>query len=256
MKIILGSANLEKKYGILNKKLKNTDFNLALNFLLKNSNNYIETSLEYNSIEILNKIKNLNKYKITLKINLKDKNNLKKVYNFIKYHKIKKIYCIMLHNPDELIKKNQDVYKKLIELKNNKICKYIGISLYNFNIFETIIKKYNFDVVQAPLNIFDQTILNKNKIKQLKKKKIIFQARSIFLQGTLLNKNKFSYTKYFKKFDRFVINSNFSRLFHCINFIKQFSFIKFVVIGISSYKDIREIFENFKMKKKKLITQF
>ena len=33
MKIILGSANLEKKYGILNKKLKNTDFNSALNFL-------------------------------------------------------------------------------------------------------------------------------------------------------------------------------------------------------------------------------
>ena len=66
----------------------------------------------------------------------------------------------MLHNPDELIK-NRDVYKKLIELKNNKMCKYIGISLYNFNIFETIMKKYNFDIIQAPLNIFDQTILNK-----------------------------------------------------------------------------------------------
>ena len=63
------------------------------------------------------------------------------------------------------------------------MCKYIGISLYNFNIFETIMKKYNFDIIQAPLNIFDQTILNKNKIKQLKKKKLFSKLDLYFYKA-------------------------------------------------------------------------
>ena len=76
------------------------------------------------------------------------------------------------------------------------MCKYIGISLYNFNILRQL-WKYNFDIIQAPLNIFDQTILNKNKIKQLKKKKL-FSKLDLYFYGTLLNKNKFSYTSILK----------------------------------------------------------
>lgn len=252
MKIILGSANLGNQYGILKKKLKSPEFNSALRYLLKKKNNYLETSLEYKSLQNLKKFKDLNKFKITLKINFKDKEYKKKIDDFIKCHKIKKIYCIMLHDPDNLIKKKNNAYKNLNSFKKNKICKYIGVSLYDFSKFDIIFKKYNFDIIQAPVNLFDQRFLDKKKMSFIKKKKIIFQARSIFLQGTLLNKNNFSKTRYYKNYYKFINNSKQSKLFHCLNFIKQINFINFIVIGISSYKDIREIFKNFEMKKRKI----
>ena len=251
MKIILGSANLGNHYGILKKKLKSPEFNLALRYLLKKKNNYLETSLEYKSLQNLKKFKDLNKFKITLKINFKDKEYKKKVDDFIKCHKIKKLYCIMLHDPDNLIKMN-NTYKNLSSFKKNRICEYIGVSLYDLNKFDKIFKKYNFDIIQAPLNLFDQRFLDKKKMSFIKKKKIIFQARSIFLQGTLLNKNNFSKTKYYKKYYKFINNSKQNKLFHCLNFIKQINFINFIVIGISSFEEIREIFKNFEMKKRRV----
>ena len=179
MKIILGSANLGNQYGILKKKLKSPEFYLALRYLLKKKNNYLETSLEYKSLQNLKKFKDLNKFKITLKINFKDKDYKKKVDDFIKCHKIKKLYCIMLHDPDNLIKIN-NTYKNLNSFKKNRICEYIGVSLYDFSKFDKIFKKYNFDIVQAPLNLFDQRFLDKKKMSFIKKKRLFFRQDQYF----------------------------------------------------------------------------
>ena len=66
-----------------------------------------------------------------------------------------------------------------------KKIKFIGVSLSNFRTFKSCLK-YNFDIIQVPLNVFDQRILNKKIINIIKRKNIAIHARSIFLQGSLL----------------------------------------------------------------------
>ena len=52
------------------------------------------------------------------------------------------------------------------------------------------IKQNNFDIVQFPMNVFDQRLLDKRIGNLIKKKKIEVHIRSIFLQGLLTLRNK------------------------------------------------------------------
>ncbi len=250
-KIILGTANLGVRYGLLGNKFNVNDFRKSIQLLKKKKHQFIETSLEYkNSLKIINKT-NIKDFRLTLKANFLEKNEEDKILRFKEKNNIKKFYCIMLHNPDVLLK-NTSVYKRLRTLKENNLCDYIGISFYNYNNFFFILKKFKFDVIQVPLNIFDQRLLKKITISFIKKKKIIVQARSIFLQGLLLkNKHKFSKENEFLVFKKWLMgNIDKSRLYHCINFIKLNSFIKFLIIGASSFKDVKYILNKFLKKKK------
>ena len=54
------------------------------------------------------------------------------------------------------------------------------------------------DIVQCPLNIFDQRINSSGWLKKLKKYNVEIHVRSVFLQGLLLQ----SYENIPKKFDK------------------------------------------------------
>ena len=247
-KFILGTENLDNNYGKLNNFLSFNDFKKSLRTLKKKKNYFIETSLEYKkSISRLEKL-NLRKYRIILKLNFK-RNDLIKINQFLKKTKIRQIYCIMIHDPDILTQKNKLRIKKILEkLKQKKIAKYFGISLYNFKNIKNILNFFKFNIVQVPLNILDQRLLDKNVIDYFSKKKLIIHARSIFLQGVLLNNGKIR-NSFLKKYDDFVKHQKFNKLFHCINFIKQYSFVKKVVIGVNSHQNLIDILECFLKKK-------
>lgn len=243
--LILGTANLNSEYGNLKNTLSIKDFNKCQNILIKNNLRYIETSFNYNNLNKLMKKIIFPNLSLIIKSNLSN----------IEIEKIKKtkkdlIHCVMIHNPDLLLKKKgYELYKKLENLKKKKFCKCIGVSFYNFSQIYPLIEKFNFDIIQIPLNIFDQRILSPKFINLIKRKNIKIQARSIFLQGLLVNKkHKFSKLKIFKKFYEFSKNSKKGEIFHCINFVKSIKFIDYVVLGANSPLQLNEIIKNFKLK--------
>ena len=69
--------------------------------------------------------------------------------------------------------------------KDKGYVKKIGVSIYNPAQFYKTLDIIDPDIIQFPLNILDQRFLNINF--SLFKKRIEFHARSIFLQGLLLN---------------------------------------------------------------------
>ena len=250
-KVIVGTANLSNRYGLLKNRLDERNFFNCLKFLEKKKSKFIETSLEYKkAINVLQKL-NLKKFNIILKINFNKKINYKKIYDLKQKLKLKCFYCIMIHNPEILFNQNnKDILLLLKELKENKICKKIGVSLFNFSHIPKIFKLFKFEIVQVPFNIFDQRLINDKILKIFLKNNIIIHVRSIFLQGLLLKqKHKFSNKKEFYNFNKFINKSNNTRLFHCINFIKNYAYIKNIVVGINSFHDLKEIFKNISMKK-------
>ena len=224
MKLILGTANLNNDYGKLNNFLNIENFKKSIKTLNSINSKFLETSFEYNnSIKALKKI-NLSKYQIILKINIKDELDFKKIDDFKRKIKIRSFYCIMLHDQDLLTDKNSNLINNLLKkLIINGTTKKIGISLYNFKNITSLFKRIKFNIVQLPFNIFDQRLQNKNfKVK--------------------------------KKFEKFITNQHYTKLFHCLNFIKQNEFIKKIVIGINNHNNLIEIIKN--IKKKKIIIKF
>jgi aryl-alcohol dehydrogenase-like predicted oxidoreductase len=265
-KFVLGSAQFGFRYGATNTKEKISNKNIVkiLKLSSKKKIKYIDTSGQYGNSE--KKIGGLCKTKFNIiskipRIPKKTKNisewiflnTLKSITNL----KIKKLYGILLHNERDLMSSHKyEVFNALKKLKEIGLVKYIGISIYDYNNLKKILFDFKLDIVQGPINIFDQRVLRKDIYSLIKKKKIKFFARSIFLQGMLLSNKSFlqklkNFSKYYKnwqKYENWLKKNNFSKLQGCLNFIKNCKNIDYVIIGFSSYSEFAEIV-NTKFKK-------
>jgi len=261
MNLTIGTANFLRKYSYKNTIIPKNKLINIFNCLKENKIFYLDTAFAYDHFFKLGKFINFKEFKISTKINFKDcqKLNFEKKYQKIikekiKNNNIKNFHILFIHNFDDLnfadlIKIN----KLLIKLKKNHLIKKIGISVYNIPSIKKIklIKDLNF--IQAPLNIFDRRFLDKNFSLFLIKNGITLQARSIFLQGVLLEENKnliidkIKNSKVFNSYDSWFNSKNLTKLEACINFIK-FAKVKSVVFGVENIVQLKNILYYFNNK--------
>ena len=262
--IILGSANFNQIYGITKNFINKKEIKRSFNLALKNNIRIIDTSPLYNKSEKIIGLLNNDKFKIISKIpkiprNIKKKNIKKwvklKVSNSLKNLKIKKFECLLLHNVDSLLSKNgNEIYKNIKNMKRIGLTNKIGISIYDFNILDKILKKFKFDLIQAPFNILDQRLVTTGWLKKLKKRKIKVYVRSIFLQGILLlkhnqlpeklkklNKNLIIWENWLKK-------NKFKPLQVCISFVLNQRQLDGIVVGYNNKNQLNQILKQKKMK--------
>ena len=279
-KIILGSANFDQIYGIKKNFIKKSEIKKLFNLALKNKIKTIDTSPLYNKSEKIIGLLNNNRFKIISKIPKPPKNikreNIKKwlkqkVMISLKNLRIKKFECLLLHNVNSLLYKNGDeIYKGIRNMKINGLTSKIGVSIYDFNVLDKILKKFKFNLIQAPFNILDQRLVEKGWLKKLKKRKIEVHARSIFLQGILLLKHNQLPKKLIKLSKKLVMWENwlkknkFSSLQVCLSFVLNQRQLDGIVVGYNNTNQLNQILKlkqiknnfslpNLNIKDKKLI---
>ena len=260
-KISIGTVKFGLNYGLINsQRIRINEIKKIFNYLNNTNINFLDTASSYGTSEkIIGKIKN-KKFNIISKIYIKNldfniEKFLKKSLNNLK---TKKIYGILVHNPDIFLKNNSmKIYKQLYILKKKKLVNKIGISVYDPNVLDKILKKFKFDIIQFPANVFDHSFLKKEKLKYYKTLGIELHARSIFLQGVLLSNkipNQISYNgKIFKKYHDYLKKNNLKSLDFCLNFILQFKEIDKVIVGVDSLNDLEQIMKYKKISKKLLL---
>jgi len=259
-KICLGTAQFSNKpYSVKNKsKILSTK---GVGNIIKCAKTkkifFLDCSENYTgSIEKISKIKNLKKFKIIFKISSPKKIsssnyelfqilNLQKI---LKKLKIKRFYAIMLHDCRNLSISDINKIKNLFKIiKKKKISNLFGVSIYSQSEFFKINRYIKISVVQGPINFFDRTLLKNGFLKLLKKKNIKFFARSIFLQGVLLQKTKnlnsffYKWNKQFKDFENFCAQNKLTKIEACLSYIKKIKYIDYIVIGVLSSNEIKNI---------------
>lgn len=254
-KIILGTANFSGNYGIFNKQLKkNINIKKILKFFNKKKFSKIDISPHYFNLRKNEKI--FKDFKIIYKILLKKNLTISELNKEIKFSKNfmkrNEIYCLMFHNT-EIIKDKKKITYLTNYVKEKLNIKKIGISVYSPNEVRRVMKFFKPDLIQFPINVFDQTFLKKNFLFHLRKKGIELHARSIFLQGLLLQKEYPSFLhKYLKKhwqiWNNWLNENNISPLVACISFINKIKHLDGVIIGIETLEQLKLIL-NLKVKK-------
>jgi aryl-alcohol dehydrogenase-like predicted oxidoreductase len=268
MKIALGTANFNNSYGILKNQISNYHKIKNIPKILKNNRiDYLDTAFDYGDF-IINKNKKIRNIKVITKIKLPTKKELVFIDNLEEVIKkkllklnINSFDTILFHDINDLKSVYADRFiKKIKSLKRLNYFKKIGASIYDPKDLNIVFTKFTPDVIQLPINIFDNRILSSPWLKKLKRKKIIIQARSVFLQGILTSKisklEKILKNKYFlskvKKLDTWCKLNKISRQEACLNFIKSINVVDILVIGINNSKQLIEIL-NFLKKKNNII---
>ncbi len=259
-KIIIGTAQFGMKYGISNisGKTKKNQIKKMLLYGKKKKLRYLDTSSNYGNAEnILGKFK-LNNWQIITKyktdqILVKKGKILENLIRLIEKSKkrlrVKKIYAILLNNPDLILNKcGKELYESLKKVKKMGLISNFGYSIYNFSNLKKICKNFKPDIIQCPYNVFDRRLVTKNYLSFLKKKKIEIHVRSIFLQGLLLlpikklPKLHKKRRKIFVNWERWLFNNKLEPVDACLNFALQNKEIDKIVLGFNNLTHLKKIF--------------
>tara|TARA_X000000950_G_C13911116_1_gene659003 strand:+ start:2752 stop:3594 length:843 start_codon:yes stop_codon:yes gene_type:complete len=258
MHLTIGTAQFGAKYGINQKKIKFKELKKIKDIIKKNKIRHFDTSIYYKNSEKIIGTLNVKK-KIITKITLpkKNKSNIKTWYKntlnkSLKKLKVKKLYGLLIHDTSDIFKENKKLLKLILDSKKNKLISKIGISVYETNEVEKVLKFWTPDIIQFPVNIFNQNFIKKKFLKKLKKLGIETYARSCFLQGILLKKNLKSNNqknkKIFKSYLKWSQVNKISQLTACVHFVKQINYIDSLIVGFDDVFQLNEIIKTFNKK--------
>ena len=248
-RFILGTAQLNQKYGISNNNnfISEKEFKKIIQYLNLNKQTIIETSNNYNKAE--ERLSNIpNNFLIYTKIS-PDKNSsiIDQINLSLQKMNRERIDGFFFHDLNLFLKSDTNrVLDEINYLKKKKIIKTFGFSIYNPTELE-LIQKYEFDLLQFPLNFADRRFVSNQYLTNLKKLKKKLFIRSVFLQGLLLMDYKNipkrfdKWNRVFFKWNNFLNKYNLNSLQVCINYVNSFDFIDYKIIGLSSYQELTQI---------------
>lgn len=199
-KFALGTVQFGQKYGISN-KIGQVSFNevkRVLKYAKKININLIDTAISYGDSEKIIGNVGIKTFKVVTKLPAPSQDTFdieKWVRNEVKFSLnrlgLKSIYGLLIHNSKSLLSNSgEKILKTLYKLKSEGTIKKVGLSVYDPSEIEKMKELIKLDIVQIPLNIFDQRFLISGWLSKLFKNDIEIHARSIFLQGLLLMSQK------------------------------------------------------------------
>lgn len=259
MKIAIGTVQFGMNYGITNSlgMIPMDEVKKILEFANERGINILDTAPSYGESEKVLGENNITSFHIVTKIPFIESEKIKEsdvdyvskvFYESLRKLKVNSLYGLIIHRISDIYKPGFELlYAKLKELKKSGLVKKIGVSIYEQSEIEYLLERYKFDLIQLPINVFDQRLVKTKILSKLKKEDIEIHARSIFLQGILLTQpNKLQsnfrdiqsvFTGYYKDLQ----SNGLSLLEGALLFIKEIPDLDYAVIGVNNLKQIKEI---------------
>ncbi|EKS36380.1 aldo/keto reductase [Afipia broomeae] len=155
---------------------------------------------------------------------------------------------LLVHTGSDLLKPGGETLAEyLVSLKSDGRVGRVGVSVYDASEIDRILEVFQPDIVQVPLNIFDQRLIRSGHIRALQSAGIEVHARSAFLQGILLAEPA-GLPTYFQGFDRifakyfgFLHDTRLTPLAACMGFMMQQSGADRVIIGVTTRSELAGI---------------
>lgn len=97
------------------------------------------------------------------------------------------LYGVLVHHAEDLlVPGGERLFDMLREFQAKGKAIKIGVSIYTGEQVRALLEKFDVDLVQLPLNIFDQRLIADGTLALLKARQVEIHVRSAFLQGLLL----------------------------------------------------------------------
>ena len=262
-KIGLGTVQFGLDYGISNSvgMTPISQVKKILRYASGSGVNLIDTAPSYGQSEatIGQCLKVAHNYKIVTKINplnqiVIDNEVVTKIgndfYKSLTRLQVKSIYGLLFHNTDDLRKEGIDkVFEFLHTLKQQKYIEKIGVSVYEEDQIRYVLDRFELDLIQVPINIFDQRLHRSGVLKTLSELKVEIHSRSAFMQGIMFMDPKEipNDLKVFKpkveRLNEFALDSQQTIAQIALNYLICQPEINNVLIGCNNLQQLKQIME-------------
>jgi aryl-alcohol dehydrogenase-like predicted oxidoreductase len=256
-KLALGTVQFGCNYGVanINGQVSQYEIKKILNLAKQNGLDTLDTAIAYGESESCLGDVGVNEFKVVTKIPSVPNDCIdvgdwvrKQVNDSLSRLGVNSVYGLLLHNSSQLLGINgKALYQTLHNLKSEGYVQKIGVSIYSIVELETVMPHFYFDLVQAPLNIFDRRFSESGWLNRLKGNHVEVHVRSVFLQGLLLMTEadmpeKFSpWLDLLKQWHKWLRHHNVSAMKACLAYPLSFSEIDRVVVGVDNVNQLKEI---------------
>jgi aryl-alcohol dehydrogenase-like predicted oxidoreductase len=95
--------------------------------------------------------------------------------------------ALLVHESKDLLAEGGEaLFSALQSLKRDGLVKRLGVSVYEPSLLDELLTRFPIELVQLPLNVFDQRFARNGQLVRWAARGIEIHARSVFLQGLLL----------------------------------------------------------------------
>lgn len=133
------------------------------------------------------------------------------------------------------------------QLKDDGLVQKLGVSVYSTKQIDAVLGKFDVDMVQLPINLFDQRLLVSGALNRLKDRGVEIHARSAFLQGVMLStpeqlpRKVAMFSPFINKFRERISELKLSPVEACLGFLLSIEAIDHIVVGVTSALELAEV---------------
>lgn len=161
---------------------------------------------------------------------------------------VDRVYGFLVHRSADITGIHGKVGRAFLEdLRASGKAEKVGVSIYEACEMQEVLRVFRPDIVQLPLNVFDQRLLRDGTMAELKAAGVEVHVRSVFLQGLLLMDLERT-PSYFEpmrpllaKWHAKVGNEGHTLAEAALSFVRELPEVDKIIVGAESLAQIREI---------------
>lgn len=153
----------------------------------------------------------------------------------------------LFHNGADLLGPHgQDLFSLFRDMRSEGKIRKIGVSVYSPDEALTLLEAFPFELVQLPLNVFDQRFLKSGALDTLRSRGVEIHARSVFLQGALLAEERDMFripdrlTQSVRDFQQAAIQNGVTAMEAALYFVRRQN-VEVVIVGVTSLAELVQL---------------
>ena len=259
--ICLGTAQFGLDYGVTNSKGKVSEETVShiLSRAASCGIHWIDTAQAYGESEAVlgRALPQRHTFRVITKLNALSKevftsDDIASWENSLKHSlerlRVKKLDALLVHSPADLRKLGSAYLQEwLLCLRSRGLVSRLGVSIYTAADLDGVCDELQ-DIVQMPLSLFDQRLLQDGTVSRLRAKGTVLHARSIYMQGLLLIPAEQwpswisdDMKKHQKALERLSRERGHSLIDMAVGFAKEQTDFEAIVVGMCSEQELLDL---------------
>ena len=260
-RLVLGTAQFQGNYGISRPSTGPglERISKIVDYAYNSGITIIDTATNYGDCESLLGMVDVSQWKVITKLPTVPPNTYditswvhESVRASLTRLRLPTIHGLLLHNSTQLYESfGDDLFAALNDIREDGLTEHIGISIYDPAECEKIFPGYSFDILQAPLNIFDRRLIASGWLSRLNEAGVEVHARSVFLQGLLLmdvSSRPEEFHRWeilWKEWNRWLHAGGVPAVHACLDFVLSHEGVHAAVVGVDNQTQLRQILESY-----------